>query len=135
MRMPSVKRLVDCLNVSIDDAKLIRSIGHECKQGGHLRSLIDAKCPETAQYVRSLHNDPYHTFGWRRTIALHAMDCIVGTCGVEGLGPPDDRDGYAPPYEYLNTGDTYAMTLVYCRATDSISLHSWGDIAEKHPNW
>jgi hypothetical protein len=135
MRMPSVKRLVDCLNVSIDDAKLIRNIGHAVDDRDTLEEIINAKCPKTAQYVRSMYCDPYRSAMWRTTVALHAMDCIVGTHGVESLGPPNDRDGYAPPYEYLNTGDTYAMTLIYCRDTDSISLGSWGDIAERHPSW
>ena len=110
MRAPSKKRLMQELDLDSEQANLVRSIAHAASPNGSLRKIIDNKCPDTAAYVRSMYSDPYHSCMWRRTVALHAIDRILGTCGVEALGPPDEDSGYAPPYEYLNSGDTYATT-------------------------
>ncbi len=115
-------------------AKLVRAIGHATDDGEILSSLIEASVPQTAAYVRSMHSSPYDSHMWRVTVALHAMDAIIGTYGVESLGPTSGSN-YAPPYEYLNTGDSYAATLIYRRKTDTISINDWGSIAERHPNW
>lgn len=64
---------------------------------------------------------------------LHAIDEILGTFGVEPLGPVDMRDG--PPFEYCNTGDSYAATIIYSRESDTLRIGSWGDIAERHEEW
>ena len=90
-----------------------------------LEEIVEARCPETAKYARSCHNDPYATGIWRVTMALHAINDVVGGCGVEGLGPPRGGD-YATPYEYVNMGDTYATTLIYKRDTDTLSIGDWG---------
>lgn len=66
--------------------------------------------------------------------ALHAINEILGTYGVEALGPARGPS-QSTPYEYLNAGDTYATTLIYNRKTDTLSVGSWGDIAERHPFW
>ena len=66
-------------------------------------------------------------------MALHAIDQLVETYGVEPLRDPADGDfdhDGAPAYEYLNTGDTYAATLLYSRDDDTLSIGSWGDVAE-----
>jgi hypothetical protein len=62
------------------------------------------------------------------------MNEVFGTHGVEGLGPPRSGD-YAPPYEYLNAGDTYAATLIFDRDKDRLFISSWGDVVETHPEW
>jgi hypothetical protein len=134
MRAPSVKTLTANFRISPDEAKLIRKIAAAADDGEELNALIDARVPATSNYVRSMHSDPYRSRIWRTTVALHAMNDIMGTHGVEGLGPPRSGD-YAPPYEYLNTGDTYAATLVYDRDRDRLFVSTWGDIAERHPEW
>jgi hypothetical protein len=133
MRMPSARRLQDALHLSPEEANLVRAIGHATDTGG-LASLIEMNVPKTATYVMSMHSSPYDSHMWRVTVALHAMDAIIGTHGVEGLGPARGRD-FAPPYEYLNTGDPYDATLIYRRKTDTVSIGDWGAIAERHPNW
>jgi hypothetical protein len=70
---------------------------------------------------------------WRVTYALRAMDRILGTSGIEAFGNRQPIRPYAPAYEYLNAGDTYATTLIYTRDTDTIRISSWGDIAERLP--
>jgi hypothetical protein len=134
MRAPSVKTLTANFRISPEEAKLIRKIAAVADDGEELKALIDASVPATSNYVRSMFSDPYRSRLWRTTVALHAMNDVMRTHGVEGLGPPRSGD-YAPPYEYLNTGDTYAATLVYDRDRDRLFISSWGDIAEKHPEW
>lgn len=134
MRCPSLQNLMNDLRISDTQAKLVRALARAADDGEVLAALVEASCPNTAAYVRSMHSDPYRSHMWRVTVALHAMDKIIGTYGVETLGP-GQGSSYAPPYEYLNAGDTYAATLVYKRSSDSLSIGSWGDIAERHPEW
>ena len=138
MRVPSVDRLLAAFpSLTPREAKLIRAIGKAAdmpSDGDPLENLIEMHLPKTAQYVNSMHNSPYDSHMWRVTVALHGMNEVMGTYGVEALGP--DIGGMSPPpYEYLNTGDTYATTLIYRRRDDSINIGSWGDIAERHPSW
>ena len=135
MKSPSVKSMTSALRgLSAADARLIKKIAKAADYAEELEKVVEKSCPETAKYVHSMHSDPYRTAIWRVTVALHAIDQIVGTHGVEGLGP-HTGEGYAPPYEYLNAGDTYATTLIYKRATDTLSIGCWGDIVERHPSW
>jgi hypothetical protein len=145
MRVPSHKALLEAFHdLTPDDAKLIRALAKAVDEDipGHfadpLRDLIEDYAPDTAKYVRGLYSDPYRTHLWRVTVALHAMDEVMGTSGVETLGP--DIVGAwnlqpAPPYEYLNAGDPYATTLIYRRRDNSLHIGDWGSIAEKHSNW
>jgi hypothetical protein len=67
--------------------------------------------------------------------ALREMDKILDMHGVEALGPRH-YDYFKPsPYEYLNAGDTYATTLIYDRAKDTLSIGCYGDVVEAHPEW
>lgn len=134
MRAPSSQNLQNRLGLTSEQAKLVRALAHAADDGEVLAALVEGSVPKTTEYVRSMHSSPYDSHMWRVTIALHAMDIVVGTFGVEPLGPPSGPS-YAPPYEYLNTGDTYGTTLVYRRRTDTLSIGSWGDIAERHPSW
>lgn len=130
MRMPSAKRLMDDLHVSANDARLIRMLGHAVDDALTLETLIAERCPETQAYVSAMYSNPYDRQIWRVTVALHAIDCIVGTHGVEGLGEGRSGD-FAPPYEYLNAGDPYATTLIYSRRSHACVIGCWGDIAER----
>jgi len=134
MRAPSAKTLTSEFKISADAAKLVRAFAAVADDGEKLKELVDKKAPATASYVRSMHSDPYRSRLWRTTVALHAMNEHFGTYGVEGLGPPRSGD-YAPPYEYLNAGDTYSATLIYDRDRDRLFVGSWGDLVESHPEW
>jgi len=134
MRCPSSQNLQSSLRISPEQARLVRALAKAADDGEVLRALIVGSCPQTAEYVRSMHSSPYDSRMWRVTVALHAMDQVVGTYGVESLGP-GQGSSYAPPYEYLNTGDTYGTTLIYKRSSDSLSIGCWGDITERHPEW
>ena len=134
MRAPSAKTLLSTFRLPSEAAKLIRAFAAASDDGARLKELVDKWAPATANYVRSMHSDPYRAQLWRTTVALHAINEHLGTYGVEGLGPPRSGD-YAPPYEYLNAGDSYAATLVYDRDKDRLFVGSWGDVAEQHPEW
>jgi hypothetical protein len=57
----------------------------------------------------------------------------LGTFGVEGFcfEPDDMRTG---GLSYLNTGDTYELTICFNSDSRRFFLSSWGDIAERYPN-
>lgn len=63
---------------------------------------------------------------------MEALNEVAETHGVEALWAPSDT--HWPSYEYLNTGDTYAPTLIYNRENTTVRVGSWGDLVEKHPN-
>lgn len=58
-------------------------------------------------------------------VRLHVLDALAGTHGVESF---ECRDGSV--CDYLNAGDTYALTLV--RFQGRYRITCWGDIAERH---
>lgn len=135
MRAPSIKRLRETFKLEHHEAVLIRALAHQVDNRDKLEHLIETHCPETYAYARSCYNDPFQGGMWRRTVALHAIDRILGTCGVEALGPIDMHAG--PPFEYCNTGDTYAATLIYSRenGADNLFIGCWGTVTETHPEW
>jgi hypothetical protein len=84
--------------------------------------------PAGAARVRECYHPP-QTWDLRMR-CLDALGC--GTYGVEGF-ETTKRNTYgagSPEWcNYLNTGDTYAPTLVYF--CGSYRVASWGDIAER----
>lgn len=131
MRAPTAKRLCATFDIDRKQANLIRKLAKACDSGEKLESLIAKHCPSTDAYARSCHHWPFSSHMWRVTMVLHAIDAIIGTYGVEGLGRGSFRVG--PPYEYCNAGDPYATTLIYKRATDNLYIGCWGTIAERLP--
>jgi hypothetical protein len=132
MRAPSLKRLLATFpQLDRNSASLIRELAHETDSAERLSKLIAMRCPDTDRYARSCSSDPFDSPMWRVTMALHAIDRVLGTHGVEPLGVTDPSDGYAPPFEYCNAGDSYATTLIYNRRIDALMIGSWGDIAER----
>ena len=131
MISPTQKSLKTTFKLDSKQARLIKDLCASRDVVSILRGLINAKCPATAEYASQCrHIGPYDSRMWRTTLVLHAVDHILGTCGVEALGYTDNP-GYAPDYEYLNAGDTYATTLIYKRETDRLFIGCWGDIAER----
>lgn len=132
MRIASKKTLLKAFpSLTNEQALLIRRIGKARDDAEKLRALIEKECEETHKYALSCYGDPFDSEMWRTFMALHAIDCILGTCGVESLGKGRSfRD--PPPYQYCNTGDTYDTTLIYKEATDTLFVGCWGDIVERH---
>lgn len=130
MRAPSEKALLASFrDLDRKQAKLIRSFAKAEDDPEKLEKLVE-KVPATEAYVRQMYHSPYDSGIWRVTVALHAINDIVGGYGVEGLGPGRSGD-YAPPYEYINMGDTYATTLIYDRDADRLYIGDWGTIVEQ----
>ena len=136
MRCPSARRLLDAFP-GLDECQVnvIRMLAGACNDGDLLYQIVGLYAPvATQKYVRQLHSSPYRSQIWRVAVVLHAINAIIGTHGVEALGP-DVGGPNPPPFEYCNAGDPYATTLIYTRATDTLRIGCWGDIAERHPSW
>lgn len=130
-KAPSAKKLQEAFQIDSKQANLVRAFAQATDDSEKLEELVE-KVPATERYVRSLYNDPYDSKIWRVTVAMHAINEILEGHGVEGLGEGRPGD-YAPPYEYINMGDTYATTLIYDRDSDRLFIGSWGDVVESDP--
>jgi hypothetical protein len=97
---------------------------------GLVKGTIDPETvsPKTVQWVGQCYNRPGEV-----ALILSALNDVLGMYGVEGLGK-NDCHPYNPPFEYLNTGDSYATTIVYKSTTDHFFISSWGDVAENNPS-
>lgn len=134
MKAPTKKRLLETFrDLTPITADLIRHLAHATDDPVRLSGLIHGNeaLRATAEYARRCYNDPFDSGMWRTTMALHAIDVLLGTHGVESLGHVSMHDG--PPYEYCNAGDPYTTTLIYHRDADALRIGCWGDIAEKMP--
>lgn len=84
--------------------------------------------PKTCRWVDQCYNAPR-----RSEIKLAALDEILGTYGAEALrieGAWVDRFYGDIVATYLNTGDTYAPTLLLDHESSVWKLTSWGDFYE-----
>lgn len=76
---------------------------------------------------------------WAADVMMERLDQYADTCGVECIwtdGRQDDAR-YGPRYLYLNTGETYADTLILDRDEGRVWVGSWGDLveqAERYPH-
>lgn len=63
---------------------------------------------------------------------LTAINEIIEGHGIEQIIPKDeDRH---PSYDYINMGDTYAVTILL-RSDGRLIVGCWGDIVEQHMDW
>lgn len=64
------------------------------------------------------------------------LDILLGTHGVEVLGGSLDAHGNTRSkphrFEYLNTGDSYAPTVVWYRSSGRFYIRCWADIVESY---
>lgn len=60
---------------------------------------------------------------------LEELDELAGTRGVEFI--PRGTNSKSPGFSYLNTGETYAITLLYFPASRTWRVGSWGDVVER----
>ena len=64
-------------------------------------------------------------------IRMHVLDAIAETCGVEYVASERDTFSDAKGFDYLNTGDSYSLTIIRMCETGNYRVASWGDIVEK----
>jgi hypothetical protein len=127
VRRPSIKVLRKTFrDLSREDAAKIRRLCALADDPAELRTEVET-LPRASAYLRMCYSTPFHNRPFRRAMVLQAIDEIVGTHGVEAVGPCHLTDG--APISYLNAGDAYASTLVYKRGTDNLFVSTLGDVA------
>lgn len=136
---PSAKKLMEIFrDVTKEKANLLRMLCKLADEPDRFREYVEgpgaAYLPDILIQLAQWHSHPWGRESTRREIVMMAADEIIDGYGVEALGP-DPYGPKAPPYTYVNMGDTYSATLIYERKGDRIFVGSWGDVVEKHPSW
>lgn len=87
--------------------------------------------PQTEKWVNSCYN-PLPA----KDRKLSALNELLGMHGVEPIRDEKAWDRYYGDCvaEYLNTGDSYAATIVLDHEKGKWLLTSWGDFVENHEN-
>lgn len=114
---PSVKRMVEYLNIDKDTAKKIKAV-----LTGKT-NLMDYKSARELEFQSYNPQD-------KLTLALYAIDELLNTCGVEYIESVDDTPTYPEGVEYCNTGDTYGATLIYDHRDGQWRIADIGTIIE-----
>jgi hypothetical protein len=101
-------------------------------KGKQLRKALEANRAElalhpagAARIAECLHSPKTYD------VRMHVLDSIAETHGVEYINHRDDTFTQAQGLDYLNTGDTYALTIIRNCATGRYRVASWGDIVER----
>lgn len=115
--LPSVKKLKE---IAGDRAKELRKI-LEIRKRSELEAVLE-KYPATASWYRQC----YHPMPLQ-VAKLSIASEITGDCGVEHI--PAGRGSKPPAIDYVNAGDAYAPTLMWCRGRYQVGC--WGDIVER----
>ena len=80
--------------------------------------------------AKPLATDEHASRASRLRSKLEECDRLLGTHGIEALGEVDTFKG--PPIVYLNTGDSYAATILWHRdRVRPFEVASWADYAER----
>jgi hypothetical protein len=64
-------------------------------------------------------------------LRLHVLDAIAETYGVEYIASVKDTFTQPRGFDYLNTGHTYALTIIRMAESGNYRVSSWGDIVER----
>ena len=102
-------------------------------KGAELRALLKSSAavrehPAAVSLARQCYNPPELAY-----MRLTALNAIAETCGIEAVwreGESASDCTSSPAFEYLDTGDTYALTIIRWR-NGRYAVASWGDIVEK----
>lgn len=97
-------------------------------KGRELRRLLESPAavnanPAVNRWADQCYNEPS-----MREKRMCALDDIAETYGVEYVAP--GNNARSPGFEYLNTGDSYALTIIRLDSGRYI-VSSWGDIVER----
>jgi hypothetical protein len=101
--------------------------GKELRQALQANRSELAKHPAGADRIQECLHPPKTS-----DIRMHVLDSIAETHGVEYIAHKDDSFSQAMGIEYLNTGDSYALTIVRFCETGNYRVVSWGDIVERN---
>lgn len=123
-KAPSQARLERLLALTPDQAATVR---------GLIQGLVEPESiAATEQWVRRCLHRPHEG-----ELVMHAINEVIGMHGVEGVGPVsrkrDAAADYAPAYDYCNTGDPYALTILRNNERGSFFIGCWATYAEEGP--
>lgn len=120
IRYPSVKTLREITCVRGHDDPAGRALALR------IRKVLDGRDTSCLQLQNGFHG------GDGNLAKLCAIDKLLGNHGVEWISWECEKHEYANPggFEYSNTGDTYAWTLVLVNGRFRVT--SWGDMVEGH---
>lgn len=120
-KAPSAKALIAAFGITPEKADIARKLikGEQTTWDHNL-------FPRSNAYFAGCYNKPS-----RLCRIMECLNELLGMHGVECLG---EVRTYGPPAEYLNTGDTYAATLLFDRLANNFKLTSWGDWLEANEN-
>lgn len=100
----------------------VKTLSRICSQPLLLRKLIDGRVSPTsigptAAWARSCYNTPS-----RPELIMHAANYLMEGYGVEPLR--------SFSYDYVNMGDPYVETLIFCYDAGRYTVGCWGDLVE-----
>ena len=125
-RFATVKTIINGLNVSVDQATLVRDL----IKGAIEPDTIDA----TAAWINECYNRPSDD-----ELIMHAVNAVLDGHGIETFGPElGSYYGYGQRYVYVNMGDVYNGTVIYDRENNRYRISTVGDIVERedrHGTW
>ena len=110
--------------------KALLQAGFNAEQAQAIRDLLHGNVKPGA-YASVLHwraecyHPPTHV-----ECVMCAIDEIIHGCGTESIWGETDEQW--PLAEYVNTGDTYSATILYCYKTRAFRLTTWGDFYERN---
>lgn len=118
MRAPTVKRLVEWLDISEEQAKTVR---------GLIKGTVDPESIEgTADWVRQCFGRPADD-----ELILDAIGRVIETFGTVGMRLDGDHE---PLFCYCNSGDSYAGEVWYDCREERFFLSSFDAMASRFPN-
>ncbi len=113
---PGKKALLQA-GFNAEQAQAVRDLLHGIVKPGAYASVLNwrAEC----------YNPPTHV-----ECILCAIDEIILGCGTESIWGEENEKW--PVAEYVNTGDTYSATILYCYETRTFRLTTFGDFYERN---
>ena len=118
-KSPSIKRLTESLNLSKEQAMLVRGLIK-----GEVRTIDNPQFPVTQAWIASCYSRPARI--------ERIMSCINEVIGAHGCEAIWGSSVTQPIAEYCNSGDTYATTILFNYQTDVFSITSLGDFVERN---
>ena len=77
------------------------------------------------------YDEKHHTYNpaWYSENILEHVSDLIGFYGIESYHPGDNNPSH-PKYSYINSGDTYNLTLVYNHERGRFAITDIGSIIE-----
>ena len=119
MKAPSIKTLCESLHIDKDKAKLVRALIKK-----EQKTVNESLFPLTFQWVQAC----YHRPNWLERV-LSCFNELLNGHGVEAVEGESFR---FPLMAYVNLGETYSPTLLFCYKAQAFRVQSVGDYLERN---